>query len=185
MVPASGKQFRGGPALDRDRRCRRAAWEFPRWSVPLGGTRMKRSKSRAVMVVGACVSNVWSLWCGSPGMLRPARGSPTPTDRMFAPFRRLLPACPVVTTTKAQLDGGAVICNPGRASWEVPRAGEKGSLLLALSTADRPLSDMRKTAANVEPALSVGFCLAGSRAGPGRTPQPLWWSIREAPDDEA
>lgn len=101
MVPASGKQFRGGPALDRDRRCRRAAWEFPRWSVPLGGTRMKRSKSRAVMVVGACVSNVWSLWCGSPGMLRPARGSPTPTERMFAPFRRLLPACPVVTNDQS------------------------------------------------------------------------------------
>lgn len=58
-------------ALDRDRRCRRAAWEFPRWNVPLGGTRMKWSKSRAVMVVGACLSNVW---CGSPGMLRPARG---------------------------------------------------------------------------------------------------------------
>lgn len=55
---------------------------------------MKWSKSRAVMVVvvGAGLSNVWSLWCGSPGMLRPARGSPTPTDRMFAPFRRLPPS---------------------------------------------------------------------------------------------
>jgi len=77
---------------------------------------MKWLKSRAVVVVGACLSNVW---CGSPGMYAPARG------RMFAPFRRLPPACPVVTNDQSGLDGGAVICNPGRVTWEVPRVARK------------------------------------------------------------
>jgi hypothetical protein len=144
---------------------------------------MKWSKSRVVVVVGACLSNVW---CGSPGMLRPARGSPTPTDRMFAPFRRLPPpACPVVTNDQSGLDGGAVICNPGRATWEGPRVVEKSSAAgVEHSGSAAPKHDEDCRQRRPSP-LQVGVVFAGSRAGPGRTPQPLWWSIREAPDDEA
>lgn len=69
---------------------------------------MKWSKSRAVMVVGACLSNVW---CVQPGNVAPRPGVARP--QLTGCLRHSV-ACPQLVplsqTTNAQLDGGAVIC---------------------------------------------------------------------------